>query len=62
MSPGTAGGADSRQQVARRWLRRLEARENGVGEALLIVVAHPDDVARRPVGHVQKPQPASRAS
>jgi N-acetylglucosamine malate deacetylase 2 len=43
MSPGTADGAGSRQEAARRWLRRLEAREEGTGEGLLIVVAHPDD-------------------
>ena len=34
---GTADATVSRQEAARRWLRRLEARENGLGEALLIV-------------------------
>ena len=43
MSPGTKGGADGRQDAARRWLRRLEAEEKGLGRSLLIVVAHADD-------------------
>ena len=43
MSPAAAGAATRREDAARRWLRRLEARENGLGETLLIVAAHPDD-------------------
>jgi N-acetylglucosamine malate deacetylase 2 len=43
MPLGTADRAGSRQEAARRWLRRLEAREEGTGDGLLIVVAHPDD-------------------
>jgi hypothetical protein len=43
MSLKAEGAAGRRQEAARRWLRRLEAREKRVGEALLLVVAHPDD-------------------
>ena len=43
MPLGTADRAGSRQEAARRWLCRLETREEGTGEGLLIVVAHPDD-------------------
>jgi LmbE family N-acetylglucosaminyl deacetylase len=43
MSAGTNGGADGQQEAARRWLRRLEAEEKGLGRSLLIVVAHADD-------------------
>jgi LmbE family N-acetylglucosaminyl deacetylase len=43
MPLGTADRVGSWQEAARRWLRRLEAREEGTGDGILIVVAHPDD-------------------
>jgi LmbE family N-acetylglucosaminyl deacetylase len=43
MSPATERTAAGRQEAARRWLHRLEARKDGLGEGLLIVVAHADD-------------------
>jgi hypothetical protein len=43
MSLGTEGAAGSRPEVARRSLHRLETEQKGIGEAFLIVVAHPDD-------------------
>jgi N-acetylglucosamine malate deacetylase 2 len=43
MSAQAERAAGSRQEAVRRWLHRLEAREEGLGERLLIVVAHADD-------------------
>jgi N-acetylglucosamine malate deacetylase 2 len=43
MSLRTKGGAEGPQEAAHRWLRRLEAEEEGLGGPLLIVVAHADD-------------------
>jgi LmbE family N-acetylglucosaminyl deacetylase len=43
MSPRAECAADGPQDAARHWLRRLETNAEGVGEGLLIVVAHPDD-------------------
>ena len=43
MLPGPERAAGSRQEAARRWLRRLEANAQNAGEGLLIVVAHSDD-------------------
>ena len=43
MSRGADDAIEGRREAARQWLRRLEAKGEGVGEALLIVVAHADD-------------------
>jgi LmbE family N-acetylglucosaminyl deacetylase len=43
MSPAAECAAASRQEVARRWLRRVEAGEVGLDHGILIVVAHADD-------------------
>lgn len=43
MSPRPARRAGRRAQAARRWLHRLEADAEAVGEAVAIVVAHADD-------------------
>jgi N-acetylglucosamine malate deacetylase 2 len=43
MPSESTSAAGSRQDAARLWLRRLEAHAEGIGQDLLIVVAHSDD-------------------
>lgn len=43
MPPEPTSAAGIRQDAARLWLRRLEAHAEGIGQDLLIVVAHSDD-------------------
>jgi N-acetylglucosamine malate deacetylase 2 len=43
MPPESTSAAGSRQDAARLWLRGLEAHAEGIGQNLLIVVAHSDD-------------------